>query len=178
MQEAQSGIIQLDDHDPEIVGYMINFLYSGDYTILQPKPEKAEKPEKTEESEWPDVQQSLQIQTLASEALVIHTAVYLIADEKDIPALKMLAKKKYEATLPHGWNSAQFCTTLKMIWDGTPENDTLLWDSAASYAGKKAKELMDHGEFATLCKENVRAIGFLFSLFPDSEALLLHRPYS
>jgi len=52
--------------------------------------------------------------------------VYLIAEEKEISALKQLAKNKYEEALPHGWKSTQFCTSLRLIYDGTPENDRLL----------------------------------------------------
>jgi hypothetical protein len=86
-------------------------------------------------------------------ALLIHTSVYLLADEKDISALKRLAKQRYEETVPGGWNSPEFCTSLRKIFDETPENDRSFWDMARDLAGERAKELMDRGEFVSLCKE-------------------------
>jgi hypothetical protein len=42
--------------------------------------------------------------------------------------MKRLAKKKYKAALPTGWNSMAFCTSLRLIHEETPESDCLLWD--------------------------------------------------
>ncbi|KAE9364479.1 hypothetical protein N431DRAFT_549990 [Stipitochalara longipes BDJ] len=157
-QEAKTGIIKLDDHNPEIVGHMISFLYSGDYTASKPQTEV--EPEETAASETtPEENTKLETTTLnveevdTSQKLLVHTEVYLIAEEKDIPALKQLAKTKYEKALPNGWNSVAFCTSLRKIYEETPESDPLLWDVAINFAGKKAKELMDRGEFVELWKE-------------------------
>jgi hypothetical protein len=176
-QEAKTGIIRLDNHDPEIVGHMINFMYSGNYTPSLPhvnaKPEEQPRESAapaTTTPEEPVTCEEPSLETLpdTSEELLTHTAVYVLAEEKDIPSLKMLAKKKYKEALPNGWNSEAFCKSLKMIWEETPEDDTLLWDVASKYAGKKAKQLMDRGEFATLCKENAE-IGFaVFRAFVSS----------
>jgi hypothetical protein len=153
-QEAKTGIIKLDDHDPDIVDHMINFMYSGDYTISYPDLNEIEESEACLDEDAESETTGLDVGELdASQELLVHTAVYLIAEEKDILALKQLAKKKYEAALPNGWNSMAFCDSLRIIYDETPENDRLLWDVAISFAGKKAKELMDRGEFVKLWKE-------------------------
>lgn len=172
VQEAKTGIIELDDHDPEIVHYMLSFLYTGDYSIPQSQDaikKSAVETEKPEAVINPLINMGTTklaaVETDSSSDLLIHAGVYLLAEEKDIAALKQLAAKKYKAALPNGWNSAEFCTSLMLIWEGTPESDTLLWDIACKFAGKKAKQLMDRGEFITLCKEDAE-IGFaIFQAF-------------
>jgi hypothetical protein len=149
---------------------MIKFLYSGNYTIDVPKSrvKSGEPPKPVAPSSalfgslFDSEAHSLDAATDASSELLIHTAIYFLAEEEDISELKELAKKKYEETLPNMWNSVAFRKSVKMLWDGTPENDRLLWDVATMYAGQKAKQLMDRGEFVSLCKENAE-IGFAFS---------------
>jgi hypothetical protein len=158
---------------------MITFLYSGNYTIPQPKSEpnvddnqnvSATSEDDSEGEEHPILDQvSLEGGTDSSQELLIHAEVYLIAEEKDISALKQLAKNKYEEALPHGWNSTQFCTSLRLIYDGTPENDHLLWDVAIKFAGKHAKELMDRGEFVELWKEKGEIGVEVFRAFLSSQ---------
>jgi hypothetical protein len=141
---------------------MIDFMYTGNYDVAQPQPEAKpeEQCDETEEAE-DDSEDVAQLETTGqddgevdtSQELLVHTAVYIIAEEKVIPALKQLATDKFEQALPTGWNSTEFCTSLRKIYDETPENDHLLWDVAIQWAGKKAKELMDRGEFVELWKE-------------------------
>lgn len=57
--------------------------------------------------------------------------------------------------LPSSWNSTAFVQTIELIFDGTP--DKLEMDSirqaATETAAKHSKELLDRGEFVTLCQE-------------------------
>ncbi|KAE8446181.1 hypothetical protein EG329_012406 [Mollisiaceae sp. DMI_Dod_QoI] len=139
-KEAQTGVIDLSDHEPGIVNHMIQFMYEGDYKVEHPEVEVKEEGV-TETRVIAD-----EATATAAAELLAHTAVYLLAEEKDIPALKILATKKYTSALPLGWNSGNFCTTLKEIYENTPENDRMLWEVAIAFAGSKAKELMDRGE--------------------------------
>jgi hypothetical protein len=162
-------------HDPEIVGHMISFMYSGDYNISKTiikedstaAVESAESISSTEpadtklDEETPD----------ASQELITHTEVYLIAEEKDIPALKELAVKKYEKALPKTWNSEAFVTSLKMMYEGTPESDRGLKDVAITVAGKRLKTLIDRGEFVALWKGRGDIGLDAFRAFMASEAI-------
>jgi hypothetical protein len=38
------------DHEPEIVGYMIKYLYTGDYTIIKPDIDAAKQPLESSEN--------------------------------------------------------------------------------------------------------------------------------
>jgi len=132
---------------------MLNFLYSGDYKITTP-PKVKPVIQSPSFFDFGASSSSPEVEPDTSQDLLTHTGVYLIAEEKDIPALKQLAKRNYEDALPHGWNSEEFCTSLKLIYDGTPETDRLLWDCAIKYAGSRAKQLLDRREFVSLWKEN------------------------
>jgi hypothetical protein len=73
---------------------MINFMYSGDYTISYPLPNETEASEASfDEDAQPETAGLPVAEGDTSQELLVHTAVYLIAEEKDIHALKQLAKK-------------------------------------------------------------------------------------
>ena len=48
LQEAKSGVLKLDEQDSEIVGHMIKFMYSGDYTASLPRLDAILEDETTE----------------------------------------------------------------------------------------------------------------------------------
>jgi hypothetical protein len=161
-------------HDPEIVGYMISFMYSGNYniskTVIKEESTVAvESAESTSSTEPTDTKLDEETPDTSRE-LITHTEVYLIAEEKDIPALKELAVKKYEKVLPKTWNSEAFVTSLKMMYEGTPESDRGLKDVAIKVAGKHLKTLVDRGEFVAVWKERGEIGLDVFRAFMASEA--------
>jgi hypothetical protein len=87
--------------------------------------------------------------------LVTLAAIYVVAEKYDVQPLKLLAHTKYEAILPSAWNTEHFIESLELIYDGIPEmsDPDSLRDLAIKTAAMHAKELMDRGEFMTLCKE-------------------------
>jgi hypothetical protein len=159
----------MKEHDPEIVGYMIKYMYSGDYTIIKPDADAAKSPlestentpgSETKPSEPPNSALGFGLGATptpsvdTSQELMKHTAVWLLGEEKDIPGLKDLAARKYANALPQGWNSEGFCKSLELIYKETPESDPKLWDIAIKFAGSKARELVDRDDFADLWEEN------------------------
>lgn len=95
------------------------------------------------------------VNTTQSKALLVNAKVYVIAEKYDIPQLKRLARHKYEEVLLEAWNSSEFVESLRLIYEGIPEQPKVdeLWQVAMKTAGKHAKELLDRGEFLSLCKE-------------------------
>ncbi|PQE23789.1 NFX1-type zinc finger-containing 1 protein [Rutstroemia sp. NJR-2017a BBW] len=93
---------------------------------------------------------------LCGEHLIKNAKVYIIADKYDIQPLKKLACDKYTDLLSTSWNSAEFVQTIELIFDGTPDK-LLQMDSirqaAIEAAARHSKELLDRGEFVTLCQE-------------------------
>jgi hypothetical protein len=43
-------VIDMADHEPEIAGYMIKYLYAGDYTIIKPDIDAAKQPPESSEN--------------------------------------------------------------------------------------------------------------------------------
>ncbi|TGO30104.1 hypothetical protein BPAE_0008g00960 [Botrytis paeoniae] len=132
--ESVTGVLDLEDDDPETVARMINFLYLQDYD------DTSEPSEEVEEEGYG--------------RLLVNTMVYIIGDKYDIQALKTLAKKKYEAAIVTDWNTPSFSASLELIYEELPESDTSLASIALETAGKHLRELNDRGEFSTLCKNN------------------------
>jgi hypothetical protein len=87
-------------------------------------------------------------------ALLMNAKVYIIADKFDIQPLKELAKTNYEEVVAHEWNSESLISSLKLLYDETMDTDCLLKGVAIKATGEDAEELMDRGEFVSLCKES------------------------
>jgi hypothetical protein len=77
-----------------------------------------------------------------------------MAEKYDIPALKTLAKIKFEAAVSSDWNTSALSESLRLMYDGLPDSDRLLKDVAIAAAAGHVKKLVDRGEFVALCKEN------------------------
>jgi hypothetical protein len=138
----------MNEHDPQIIGYMLTFMYTGFYTVDSTRFSANGRESINEE-----------IYSIMGRELLPHTDVYMLAEEKDVPTPKRLASQKYEAALARGWNSAEFITKLRHIHEGTPENNRLLWNLAVAFASKTVKELLKREDFVALCKEKAE-IGF------------------
>ncbi|TGO91634.1 hypothetical protein BPOR_0022g00190 [Botrytis porri] len=132
--ESVTGVLDLEDDDPEIVARMINFLYLQDYD------DTCKSSEEVEEEVYG--------------RLLVNTMVYIIGDKYDIQPLKNLAKKKYEAAVVTDWNTPSFSASLELIYEELPESDTALASIAVETAAKHLRELNDRGEFSNLCKNN------------------------
>lgn len=103
--------------------------------------------------------------------LLLCTKTYIMADQFAIAALKVAAKVKYEESLPAGWNSMAFSSSLVLMFESTLEKDRMLKDVAIRYAAKKAATLRNRGEFMTMCKQNAE---ICFDIL--SASLPLHIP--
>jgi hypothetical protein len=177
------------DHEPEIVGYMIKYLYTGDYTIIKPDIDAAKQPLESSENTptsieppknffgstfgggfvAPATPTPTPIPAIdTSPELLKHTAVWLLGDEKDIPGLKDLAVRKYANALPHGWNSEEFCKSLERIYEESPDSDPKLRNIAINFAGSKASQLIELGDFADLWEEKGYIGLEVFRAFPSA----------
>jgi hypothetical protein len=83
----------------------------------------------------------------------VNAQMYVMGDKYNVTALKELAIQKYTAALPAGWNSESFTNSVYEIYEGTLEEADGLKDVAIQFAGRKAKELMDRGDFITVLKD-------------------------
>lgn len=155
------------DEEPDIVELFLKFLYTGEYDDNRRRrlsgkelraarraeaEAKAEKLQNTP-SKRQKTNDEVEVVDHANEiALLTNTQVYIMAEKYDVQGLKELAKIKYEELVDYYWRRPSFVTTLRLLFEGTPESDPLM-KVAIKTAGQNARELVDKGEFATLCKE-------------------------
>jgi hypothetical protein len=124
-QEAVTGIINLEDDEPEIVSKMIDFLYTAKY---------ADDPQ--------------------TDLLMQSVKIYVIGEKYDVPTLKHYAKWKFDDAIHSKWNAKSFAAALKLMYEETPDKDRLLKDMAIDAAGYHMKELLASEDFAAVCQEN------------------------
>jgi hypothetical protein len=118
---------------------MLSFFYTSDY----------------DKSAIPLASTTTPTKSSTGKDLQLHVNVYIIAEKYDVPALKVVAANKYKECLGADWGSisTSFVATLKLIYDGLPDNDPILKNIAIEYAGRNAKNLAENSEYAILCKE-------------------------
>ncbi len=84
--------------------------------------------------------------------ILLHARVYIIADEFNIPALKMLAKEKFEQLATFDCNNSSFSLAISEIYE-LPPDDRGLRDVVVTVARKHVKALRDRGEFNTVLRD-------------------------
>ena len=163
-REGRTGEIDLEDDEPEVVAQMIRWLYKEDYEDWSAPPSHRTATPTTTATTRSRAGRSTPANQIAtsmsssttpsSTGLLFNTKMYIIADKYDLYPLKELANIKYETALSAHWNSTEFVESLKLLYEETMENDTLLKEVAIKVAGDNAKQLLDREEFVALCEEN------------------------
>ncbi|CAG8950511.1 hypothetical protein HYFRA_00007008 [Hymenoscyphus fraxineus] len=140
--ESQTGIIKLDDDIPEIVGYLIEFLYTEKYKVLDG---------------FDGVRRSdPKFPASTNSELLVHSRVYTIADKFLIPNLKKLAAERFEIELKkiNANNLEVFTPVLRDVFEGSGPDDMQLKDMCTAMAARLYSDLASNEGFVSLCKEN------------------------
>lgn len=109
--------------------------------------------------------------------LLFHVKMYVVGGKYDIPALKELAKQKFENIATSEWNSASFSQAAAFLWANTLDADTLLREIVVKTATAHATELLERGEFVelmgnhgTLCLAVLRSqLGLAWWVAPSNQ---------
>lgn len=67
--------------------------------------------------------------------LILHTKLYKFADKYNIPTLKTVASKKYNAAAKNGWSTEHFATSIKLIDAFTLPCDKAMRDAVITLSG-------------------------------------------
>ena len=178
IQNGSSAIIDLSNHDPDVVERMVYFFYHGEYPGLAQKPEPLASPT----IETPDstvllvseidgsvlrkkskkkkksglingAQSTDKIASVTDSAVILHAHVYAIAEEFIVPLLKSYAAQKCEEAMSV-WNIVDFVEGLKIIYGIAIGSEHVLKEAVLRNAAEHTKDLCESSEFAALCKEN------------------------
>lgn len=123
-QESAERKIVIEDFEPSIVEAMLRFMYSFDY------------------------------QTTSDIAdMIFHATVYQVADKYDIPTLKQLSSEKFNASIGDGWQSDDFPSVVKIIYETTPLADRGLRDLAIEVTRKNIDKLLVQENFTSMLRE-------------------------
>ncbi|CAG8950317.1 hypothetical protein HYFRA_00006810 [Hymenoscyphus fraxineus] len=159
--ESHTGVVELTEENPAIVGYFIDFLYTDKY---EPNEElTTDKFANLGAEEAAILSQSgskLGAQESAmdpsSSDLLVHSHVYVMADKYMVEPLKILAKKNFNNALSKlGEKDLHiFTSVLENVFEGSPESDRALKDPCVSFACTWYGSLRDRGEFRSFCETN------------------------
>ncbi|CAG8971152.1 hypothetical protein HYALB_00010127 [Hymenoscyphus albidus] len=86
-------------------------------------------------------------------ALLQNAKLYIMAEKYDVQPLKFLAEQKYTVLAPSTWNSPSFITSLRLLYEGTSESDSLM-NYAIRIASHHVSILIDRPDYALLCKDH------------------------
>ncbi|PYH86718.1 hypothetical protein BO82DRAFT_397299 [Aspergillus uvarum CBS 121591] len=111
-KEASSGVYRIDAFQSSTVGYMVEYLYTGDYTTeYDCKDDTEESPSKGKTTSHPSPSTPI-----LSEALIAHIQVAEIAEYYQVSRLKTLVEKKVDQTLQMPWSPAGFAKVVELAY--------------------------------------------------------------
>jgi hypothetical protein len=125
LQEAYTGVIDLDDDDPIPVEVMLKYFYTGKYN------------EPINESE--DLRLQLQVQVLT----------YNLADKYDVPTLMGLTEKRFKITLGPGTATEEFLSVVADVYT-IPTSTNALRSIVINYARQKFRDMMQSPDLEML----------------------------
>jgi speckle-type POZ protein len=147
VQEAALRDIDLSADEVPVIRAMIRYLYTDDYDDGDPGPATAGL-----SPDCASCQNSRPCTLHPPEIdfafpLIFNVKMYVIGDKYDIPGLRALATKKYQACVAVHWNNTTFSESAQHLWDNTMDTDRQLRDVVVKTAHKHIKQFLDRGEF-------------------------------
>jgi len=147
MQEADSGIIEHTEFDPDTVERMISYVYKQTYDL----PGDLELsipvlPRKMAGGQDEEPTQSLEG---INAKLVAHARVYGIGDFYDLPTLKLFARNKFVNAAGKDWSLGGFIEVVKAVHLCTGTTDRALREALRFVAMDHAEQLAEDDTFMT-----------------------------
>lgn len=127
IKEGVSGVIDLQEDDPNMVSNMLRFLYIQDY----------------------------QDDYGGDRPLLVNANMYAIGDKYRIDDLKNLAKRKFSDALEAGWDIVSFPEIIETVYSTTLPSDRGLRDCLTPVLLKHKEELHKHEGFIGLVKDKL-----------------------
>ncbi|KAF2434944.1 hypothetical protein EJ08DRAFT_722180 [Tothia fuscella] len=76
-------------------------------------------------------------------AIILHAHVYSLADKYNIQGLKDMAGNEFSEAIVEEWNTPEFVTTVKIVYESTPPSDRVLRDMVTRVSAKHIKVLIN-----------------------------------
>ncbi|KAK5653485.1 hypothetical protein OQA88_8971 [Cercophora sp. LCS_1] len=133
--EAATGVIEIENFEPDIVRSMVEFLYTGDYSLPTPKNDATPLagPAQPIDCEPPD-------DASGSDGILYHVRVGVIADYYNIPGLAHLANTRIQAAAGGQMDEQELLDATKESLNAP--NDHTLRDTMASLVARNLPQLL------------------------------------
>ncbi|KAM4063738.1 BTB/POZ domain-containing protein [Hirsutella rhossiliensis] len=189
MQERATGIVNLEDDDPEAVKSMVYYLYHLDYPSV-PTLDRSEESDSLDRTvqdsssrdtvfpSWEDpgarpaVGQPRQKKNQEQPKLFHHCRVYALAEKYDIPSLKKLAYQKFKTESEKWWDHSDFVKAARKVYATTLPHDRGLRDIVVATIRHNPR-LLDREEVQSVLKESELA----FDVVMDSHKRSVENDY-
>ncbi|KAN0071715.1 BTB/POZ fold [Elaphomyces granulatus] len=151
-QEATSGVITLDDDDPEAVKRMISFFYTHDYD------HEITIPSYTDAS----ILGAAKIGSASTEKSTLSCCgvrEYAIAEKYDIKELKAFAQSRFSTWVKSNWNHPEIYSVVNEVYNSTPSNDRGLRDLVKSTVKKNATSALHKDNFREMLTADMGELG-------------------
>ncbi|KAG4261389.1 hypothetical protein FPRO04_10605 [Fusarium proliferatum] len=125
-KEAFSGTYDLKSHQPDMIQLMVDYLYTGDYSIHMNEPDNLDETKESNTSS-------------NSGALSTHAIMYALGDEYDIKGLRDLSARKYSWSLDENLELDEFLNSIPLVYTMTPDSSRGLRDPALEFARNKLR---------------------------------------
>ncbi|RYP39208.1 hypothetical protein DL767_002316 [Monosporascus sp. MG133] len=123
-KESDSGQIDLEEVDVNVVEAMLHFMYHFDYN-----------------------------NTHGASTMIFNAQVYSVADKYIIPALKAEAREKFGTAISTGWAMDDFPSAIAEVYNSTPESDRGLRDLTVEIARTNINPLRENELFRDVLRE-------------------------
>ncbi|GKU07565.1 kelch 21 [Fusarium langsethiae] len=147
-KESLSGTYNLMSDQPDMVQLMVDYLYTGDYSVDMDGPNEDDA-------------------SCVSISLSTHAVMYSLGDKYDIEGLRNLSAKKYCSELHGSLSTADFFSSIPYVYALTPENSRDLRDPVLAFA----RNLLGGEGPTTLgfVREAMDELFIEFSSYPESD---------
>jgi hypothetical protein len=146
-REATSGVITLDDDDPEAVKRMISFFYTHDYDNEITIPSYTDA--------------SILGAAKIGESMLPCCGVreYAIAEKYDIKELKALAQSRFSTWVKSNWNHSEIYSVVNEVYNSTPSNDRGLRDLVESTVKENVTSALHKDNFRDMLTAEMGELG-------------------
>ncbi|TID23354.1 hypothetical protein E2P81_ATG02927 [Venturia nashicola] len=142
--ESQTGIVNMNEDEPDAVAAMLEYLYKDDYTLSYPFSMTKDSPE------------------AKGHEMMFHLHVYALADKLRIPALKETSSNYFGLLVSSYWSDPAFPSVVQFTYSIAPpgQDGDGLRRIVVSTAGIHAKEfLVDTNELFLSMMEGLADFG-------------------
>ncbi|KAF4338400.1 kelch 21 [Fusarium beomiforme] len=119
-KEAFSGTYDLTSHQPDMIQLMVDYLYTGDYSV--------------------DTDAMDDGNGTSDSVLSTHAIMYALGEEYDIKGLRDLSAQKYSWSLDEKLKLDDFVQSIPFVYTLTPENSRDLRDPALEFARNRLRD--------------------------------------